>query len=298
MERNVNYMIVGFVVILAMMGIGVFTSWVIGGLDKNSYTNYTVIFTDAVSGLQVNSPVEYKGVRVGQVTDIILDKNKPNMVQVNIKVKESTPIQSYTDVSLGLQGITGLSNIELETRAGEASPPDRLEDFEYPVLRGNSRQLGKLFEDMPKIANNILKISEKVDKLLDDKTLADLQQSIQNMQALTKDFNGLLSERNISTFSNTLKNSEEASKEFSSIGRRFNQTASEIENVAKGITKAIDSNQKSFDKFAQQGLDQALSLARESRAMAEQIRMLVESIKDNPSQLIYKQQKDTVKIAP
>lgn len=291
-------MIVGFIVILAIAGMIFFASWIIGGLDKNRYSYYTVLFEDAVSGLESKSAVSYKGIRVGEVMDIVLDPTRPDLVQVNVKVKDSTPIQSYSDVSLGIQGITGQASIEIETRAGEPSPPERQDGFPHPVLQGSSKQLGKLVADVPEIAANVLAVTEKINGLLDDKTVENLQRTIENFEKLSNDFNGLLSDQNVETFSKTLKNAEQASGMIGALSQSFDDTANAFEDVAQEMGKAIDKSQQSVGKIAEQGLDQVLSLARESRDMAEQIKSLAESFKENPSQLLYKQKEDTVKIEP
>ncbi len=298
MERNVHYTMVGLVVLLVIVGAIIFTSWIIGGLDRNHYKYYTVIFTDAISGLDVNSPVEYKGVRVGSVTAIKLDEQQPDIVQVNIRVTTETPIQSYTDVSLGLQNITGLSRIELETPVGEPSPPAMREGFRYPVLDGNTRQLSKFLDDLPRIAENVLQLSEKINTVLDEETVGDMRTSIQNLEKITTDVQKVLSATNLEHMNNILSNTEQASKDLAGMGERFDSTAREVEKVAQELTVSIRKNQKALSRFSEQGLDHMLELARESSNMAKEIRDLANKLKEDPSVLIYKPSKDKVKIAP
>ncbi len=298
MERKVNYMIVGFFVLLGIAGIAFYASWIIGGLDQNKYKFYSIIFRDAVTGLTVKSPVLYKGIRVGEVTDIILSPDRPEIIVVNMKVKQSTPVQEYTKVSLGIQGITGQSSIELDTRAGQPQPPQPREGFEYPVLKGSATQITQVLEDVPEIANNVLDITEKINRLLDEKTLANIETSLENLNRLSNEANAILSEKNIASINATLSHAQNASANVDKLTSRFTGTAEEFDKVAKELQQAINQSQQSLNKVTEEGVEQILSLVQESTKMAEQIRGLVDSLEEDPSQLIYKQQKNTVKIAP
>ncbi len=298
MERNVNYVMVGVIVLMTLAGIAVFASWVIGGLDQNRYKYYTVIFTNAVSGLNINSPVEYKGVRVGQVTDIVLDPLRPNIVQVNMKVKEKTPVQSYTDVSLGIQSITGLSRIELDTPLGEHEPPEKIAEFPYPVLQGNSRQLGKLLEDLPEIAAKILSISQKIDATLDEQTIKDIRASSHNVRELSEELKKLMSDKNIQRIEHILDNAETASEDFAKVGEKVTRTAEEIEVLANKLGDAVESGQEEFGTLTRKSVDQILGLVQDGRKMASEIRDLADALEENPSQLLYQPKSNAVEVAP
>jgi phospholipid/cholesterol/gamma-HCH transport system substrate-binding protein len=298
MERNVNYMIVGFFVLLGIAGIVFYASWIIGGLDRNNYNYYSVIFRDAVTGLTVKSPVLYKGIRVGEVTDIILSPDKPEIIVVNMKVKHTTPIQQYTKVSLGIQGITGQASIELDTRAGKPKPPEIQEGFAYPALEGSAAQISQVLEDVPDIAKNVLHITDKLNRLLDENTIANIEASLANMARLTQEANALLSPENVALINATLKNAESASQNVNSLTKRFEGTAKEFDKVAQELQKAINHSQKSLSTVTEDGLDQILSLVQESIKTAEQIRSLVDSLEEDPSQLLYKKQQNTIKVAP
>ena len=298
MERKVNYMVVGFFVLLGIAGIAFYASWIIGGLDKNQYKFYSIIFEDAVTGLIVKSPVLYKGIRVGEVTDIILSPQHPEIVVVNMKVKQKTPVQTYTNVSLGIQGITGQANIELDTKAGEADPPQTQEGLDYPVLKGSSTQIAQVLEDVPDIANNVLEITQKLNKLLSNDMIGNIESSLNNLNRLSTEANKLLSEKNIASINATLSHAQHASQNVDKLTSRFTGTAEQFDKVAQELQQAINQSQQSLSKVTEEGVDQILSLVQESTKMAEQIRGLVDSLEEDPSQLIYKQKKNTVKIAP
>lgn len=69
---------------------------------------------EAVTGLQPQAGVRYKGVSVGRVLDIALDPAVPGNVLVRIAVNEAAPITPSTFATLGFQGVTGLAFIQLD----------------------------------------------------------------------------------------------------------------------------------------------------------------------------------------
>lgn len=299
MEQHVRYTIVGTTVLAALIGFAIFTAWIMGGLDDKEYDYYTILFKDAIGGIKVNSPVDYKGVEVGQVTDILLDAENPEVVQINIKVVKDVPMQADTDVSLGVPGITGASHVQLSTDFSDAPEPVPMrEGYMYPVLEGHSLQISRILEDIPRITSNLVDISNRINTLIDDDLANDIRGSVANLQQVSTDMQRVFSPEHINDISAILGNTKAATQDFATISNRVNSAVSEIEVLASQLSEAIEENQSSIGKFANQGLDQFLALTRESRQMAEEISKLAESLSENPSRLIYKQQDNTVKIAP
>ena len=87
-----------------------------GHLDRTDRTQlqpYEIVSATAVSGLNSQSTVRYQGVPVGKVQSLALNPDKPGQVRIRIGVAPSTPITESTWAELGVQGVTGLANVEL-----------------------------------------------------------------------------------------------------------------------------------------------------------------------------------------
>lgn len=67
-----------------------------------------------MTGLQSQASVRYRGVRVGRVLSIALDRATPGNVLIRIAVDQDTPVTLTTFASLGFQGVTGLAFIQLD----------------------------------------------------------------------------------------------------------------------------------------------------------------------------------------
>jgi phospholipid/cholesterol/gamma-HCH transport system substrate-binding protein len=76
-------------------------------------TTYRVVATGPVSGLNPEAQVRYRGMSVGRVLDIDLDKKDPRRILVKIEVNDNIPITRGTYAQLGMEGITGIAYVHL-----------------------------------------------------------------------------------------------------------------------------------------------------------------------------------------
>lgn len=94
---------------------------------------YEVSTSEAVSGLQPQAAVRYRGIDVGKVVHIGFDPQTTGNVLVRIAVDDRAPITRSTFATLGYQGVTGLAYVQLddegassERLAGNADNPPRI----------------------------------------------------------------------------------------------------------------------------------------------------------------------------
>ena len=114
MESRVNFTLVGLFVVLLGASIVAALAWLSSLGDTEVFDTYRVYMTESVAGLNLNASVRYKGVNVGKVTYVDLDRDNPERIELLLQVESETPIRKGTMAKLVSQGITGLVNIELE----------------------------------------------------------------------------------------------------------------------------------------------------------------------------------------
>lgn len=313
MERDVRYFFVGLCAILCLGALAGFLSWLAGTHDARSYRNYTVYFTEAVTGLTAGNEVRYKGVEAGTVMAIRLAENRPDLVKVDIQVSETTPIRKNTVAALSMAGITGSTYIDLETQPGDVGKARSVEEEQHPVITGKGMQFARIMQDVPDISRNILEITEKLNGLLDSNAFAEMEKIperinglaahieqiisgdnankiasiLKNTESLTKDLNGLLSVKNLEYASVTLENAAAASSELHKMTGTLEDAAAEIANAARNLTGVIARNEENLNRLSTDGLNQIIRLSEESRQTANAIKRLADSLEDDPSQLLY-----------
>src|SRR3546814_11090566 len=90
----------------------------------------------------------YRGVRVGEVTSVDLDPDRPTAIRVTIEVQKRTPVGADSVATLELEGLTGGRYVEL-TGGGPTAPPlepppgrDRAEIQPGQIGRASCRERG------------------------------------------------------------------------------------------------------------------------------------------------------------
>ncbi len=82
---------------------------------------YYIAYQDvSVSGLEVGSPVEYLGIRIGTISNISINPRDINSIIVELSVAPGTPIKEDAQADIETMGITGLKAIEIRGGSNEA----------------------------------------------------------------------------------------------------------------------------------------------------------------------------------
>jgi len=165
MEKEANYFTVGVFVSVTLLALVGFSIWLAGVHDLGHHDRYTVYFTEPVSGLSDAAVVKYKGVEVGKVLKLRISPERSELVKVDIEVKDNTPVRAETSASVAIQGITGQSYLELATNNADKTPPARLADEKYPVLKGTGSRIDKFFDELPKVSRNMETTLSAIDDL-------------------------------------------------------------------------------------------------------------------------------------
>ena len=114
METRAPYALIGLFVTAVIAAAFGFVYWLhnSGGLTER--TVYRVHFENTVSGLLKGASVLFNGIRVGEVTNLQLDANNPQVITATIAVDATTPVRADTKVGLDFQGLTGVPVITLQ----------------------------------------------------------------------------------------------------------------------------------------------------------------------------------------
>lgn len=89
--------------------------WIGGGHKRR--LPYVVVTQGNVFGLRAQSTVFYRGITAGVVKHITVDAHDPREILIAIAVDHDIPMTRGTYAQLKLQGVTGMSALELNTTA-------------------------------------------------------------------------------------------------------------------------------------------------------------------------------------
>src|SRR5476649_187021 len=136
MERKANYVLIGLFTLAVIAGAFGFVFWIHQTAGKKQSVSYRVIFDGTVSGLRVGSSVLFNGIRVGEVTQLALNADKPTQVVAMLQVNKATPIRSDTRVGLEFTGLTGIASVSLKGISATTPLLER-EEGEPPTLKAD-----------------------------------------------------------------------------------------------------------------------------------------------------------------
>jgi len=153
--------------------------------DKGQYQTYELSSADAITGLQPQAAVRYKGVSVGKVTTISFDHQAKGNVLIRIQVDEKAPISSTTYATLAYQGVTGLAYVLLND-SGEPQKPHPSGDDGLPRLPLVTSQLGKMTEQAPELLAQINEATVRINQLLSDDNQRRLSLMLSNLAKVSE----------------------------------------------------------------------------------------------------------------
>ncbi len=188
METRVSYILVGGFVLGLMAALFVATIWLAKIKLEGDRDVYVIRFSGSVTGLQVGSPVRYRGVPVGVVTGIRIDPQNVARVQVRVEVEEGTPIKTDTIASLELQGLTGAAYVQLsggsETSALLAAAAAE-QGVAVPVIPSRPSTIAEVVDAAPQILQRMLEVADRVPHLLNPENVRAISNTLSNVEAMS-----------------------------------------------------------------------------------------------------------------
>jgi phospholipid/cholesterol/gamma-HCH transport system substrate-binding protein len=132
MEIRARYIQMGAFTLAVIAAGFAFVYWLnsAGGLRERAV--YRIRFESSVSGLLRGSAVLFNGIRVGEVTSLVLSPDNPRQVQATIAIERGAPVRADTVVSIDFQGLMGSPVIALT--GGVSASPLAVARGEVPLL--------------------------------------------------------------------------------------------------------------------------------------------------------------------
>lgn len=299
MDTKVNFYKIGIFVISFLILLLAFTFW-LGkiGLENVKSDKYVIYINESVSGLNVDSPVKFKGVEVGYVQDIKINPNNSEQIQIDIAVNKDTPIKQNNYATLGTLGLTGLKYIELK---GGTKDSELLKENEQgeKVIKTRISVFASLENSTENISKQINKVLIQMNTLFNNKNLNKISNILSNTEK---------SSQNVEKFSNfiikkektlniLLDNINKITNKGTDSFENMSNAATEVKNAALKVellsTSLINEIKKgkfdikaiSKDSFFK--LNNTLDTLENTIAKTQN---LVDKLSDSPSDILFKKQ--------
>ena len=293
METRANHVLIGAFTLLAGLGLLLFGLWAAKYSSERHFQQYRVVFTEAVTGLSVGSPVQYNGIAVGSITDLALAPDEPRKVIASLRLNATTPVKTDTQAKLAITSLTGPAIIQLTGGSPQA-----------PRLADSSSDPAPVIATAPSALQNITdtanRIVERMDQILSDANVASITATLGHLEQLS----GNLADRDQGTQALLLSARDAARKlettldtTNAAIGRldrnlvqqlppildKLDATLSKLDSAAGNADAILGENRAAINSFANEGLGQMGPTLTELRGLIRDLRQISDRLENNPT---------------
>ena len=230
MEFEARYALVGAFV-LASVGLLVFVIFWLSNYSAAAGANYyTVYFREqSLDGLQKDSEVSMKGVKVGRVKRYSISPTNVEEVKVLLELDASTPVKQDTQAVIQRSLLTGWAKIDLVGSTQDSALLTVAAEGEYyPVIPEGSTQLDRLAQSAPEVLAQVTQMTQRVNAILSDKNVKSVENILVNMENISGE---IASHRDVI---NTLFERVEL------VMNTVNEAGKTLESVMSGVDKSVD----------------------------------------------------------
>jgi phospholipid/cholesterol/gamma-HCH transport system substrate-binding protein len=264
-----------FVVTSFMLGVGV-VIWL--GASRYLQSTKTVVtyFSESVQGLEIDSPVKFRGVSVGRVKRIRMAPDNKR-IEVIMSLDQTFLITEDLGITINLLGLTGQKYLEMDRlRPGQKPEPIRLTfDPPHQVIKSypsGLKDLGDKLDnisrkvravDMERISNHLANVASKLDAILSDPKIGnigrDAAEAVEEVKTAAKRINNEIARMQLS--------------------RRVGKTMDE----AAGLLQAAGRTTSSADRMIRRTDNNIQTLSRKLNRIADDMKYVTSYLKEKPS---------------
>lgn len=187
MDNDARYTFIGSMVLIMGLLLAASLVWLMGGSEKNGYQNYSIYFRNqSMDGLDVNSAVKLRGVKIGVVSDYGFVAGTDEAVRVNIKLNANTPVHIDSRAFIKRNIVTGIATVEISNpQADTPLLTAVVQGDQYPVIAEGSSDLDKVATDLSKMAESGAQLLDKMNLLLSNNNRAAVTKTLDNLEQLS-----------------------------------------------------------------------------------------------------------------
>lgn len=198
MERKSPYVLIGAAMIVFIAAVAGFVIWKLRAGDRTAYAYYNIFFSGDVQGLTNDSPVFYRGLRVGRVYGIQLAaRPEPQRatgrerliekIEVTVAVDWNIDIRERSYAVFEKPFITGAPFIQIVGRldVDQVKPKKRLGEMPYPEIREGASFLQATSTSAQELLTKAGVTVDRLNELLSPDNIGALNDSLRNLSTVT-----------------------------------------------------------------------------------------------------------------
>ncbi|MEV9527985.1 MlaD family protein [Aliarcobacter butzleri] len=291
MDTKINFFKIGLFVSSLFTLLVIFIFW-LGkyGLEDKKYDDYSIFFSESVSGLNIGSSIKFMGFEVGTVKDIKINPYNSEEIQIDIQIQKGTPIKEDNFAILGNLGITGLKYIELK---GGSNNSKLLGENQYgmKVIKSKTSALTTFVDSTEDITKEITILLSQMKKVLNDENISNFSSLLSKSEksmANIEQFSAYLvkNEKKIDDLINSMKNfANTGNSSFASV----KTSADSFKELTTKIKEEFDKGTFDLKGMSSESFENLNSLLKNLENNLNLTQDLINNINESPSDLLLKQ---------
>src|SRR5712672_136848 len=194
MERKSPYVLIGAAMIVFIAAVAGFVIWKLRAGDRTAYAYYDILFSGDVQGLTTDSPVFYRGLRVGRVHSIQLTARTDTQrstgrerltekIEVTVAVDWNIDIRERSYAVFEKPFIAGAPFIQIVGRldVDEIKPKKKLGDKPYPEIREGASFLQVTSTSAQELLSKAGTTVDRLNELLNPDNLAAVSNTLKSL---------------------------------------------------------------------------------------------------------------------
>lgn len=310
METRANYVLIGAFVLMAAAALTLFVVWIAKEPFSRNLETYDVVFEGPVNGLGKGGEVRFNGIKVGEVQRLSLDRQDPNRVIARINVDAETPVRVDSVAQLNLQGVTGVTFIQILAGSPDKPMLQRSDPNVPAIIRSEHTAIDELLGGGKDLVTTISDVTQQLDSALSPENVAHISGILADVHSITSrlaakeglidDADKTLRSINVAAvkLSTAIDNVSAAAKtfdtDFHGLSGKADSALTElqpaIEDVRKAMTNlngAVAQINTQLTPTANHALQQLSLTASDLRALMLRIQGLAAEVEQDPSRFIY-----------
>lgn len=298
MEPDKNYLFVGVFLVsmlLAMLG---FIVWLAGN-DAGNYDTYQMFVSESVTGLSEGSLVKYRGVNVGKVNVIEISKSNPAKIRIQMDILDTTPLTTSTVAVIQIQGITGVSYIDLKGHVAKGQPPIALKGKnKLPIIPSAPSEFRQIVDTIPDMLQKFTELANKLGAFASDENQTRFHNILSNFEKFSKDVgeHNMEGRTLIQDLHQAVRNLGDAAATIQDISTNSRADIERVLNTAVSTLDRVNSLTVDVNNYGEKSYQEVQRLLLDIKKTSRDIQSLSRNLKEDPSQIIYPSREDGVKI--
>ena len=300
MERNAHYAAVGLATVTLLVMLAVFVVWLARFSFSQEYDVYDVLFTDPVRGLSVGGEVHFNGIRVGEVTDLTLDRETGNQVIARVRLDEGIPVRTDSRAQLEPLGITGVNYIQITSGTpGGPLLKDQFPDGVTPVIQSQPSPIAELLQGSGTVLSQAVDALNRINRVLSDDNIRSFSATVQSVETVAAEL-----EARRAIFDDlelAVVNANAAIVEYQGLAQdaraliqgdgadaiaHIEQAAAEAEAAARDVRAMTGQLQGPVGEFADEGIPQLTGAISELEEATATLNELISEVNRSPREFI------------